>query len=745
MKSALVSAASLVAITAIGATMGPVNNPEDQWRSCGGGVKNLPELSSAGINTITGVGLRRRWSMDRGCTEGDFDRLRKTAEETSALALSHGIGLIPYFKYCFNYGERTEFALVRRDGTLNDRRHIDGFNAQYRKELERAIAEEGRVLKGLPGINAILAASEMRDWDGPSYTPALTNAYRAFSGRDIPADAVCQDGHIPWRTRNPVPWWQVKDFPKDRIVPDDWPLLDFYKWVWREGDGWAWTLDMVAKTFMREFGREVPVEFNPVLRIPSIWGTLGPGVTLLESWGYMVPEPFKVHYWISQMQAIQRERPDRTMIFGLQAIMYRSNTAPKNVVPPNPPRWHKEFPDVKYITTAPDVMQEAMWHAFSRRIDGFQMHHESSLIDMRRHGKAPYQCTEPETFRRVGKIYGEVGIPLGPLFRAVPERPPVVAVLESASAQMLGAHIGFAPHDYFSDTMFVADAANLSPYVIYEDEIKERGIPKSVEAIVLPLCDVVTRTTYDALVEFQKRGGRLVGDKMLLPALKPDATVAIFKEEEKNTHGDFDDGKQSRFTGAEKRQRAVFSAAMSLKNAVGVRLYADSDKQDILVHARSYGNADYVFAVNDRRTAGDYIGQWGLVMEKGVPNSGAVTVRRAAGAVYDLVRHCAVPFSVKDGVTSIPVSYETNDGRVFMVVDKPLSGLRLSLEGNRLTVRSPDRDAMIPIRIDGFGDKPWYAVVKDGTWTRDFGAEPTKELVVTSLADGVRAEQSEQR
>ena len=717
MKRTLVPALSLVAAAAFGRTTGPVNNPEDQWRMCSAGVKHLPELSEAGINAVFGAGLDRAWSLDCGRSNGSFAKLRKAAEESSALALSYGIGLVPYFKYCYNHGERKEFAIVRRDGTLNDRNHIDGLNAQYRRELERAIVEEGRVLKGLPGINAIVTASEMRDWDGPSYTPALTNAYRAFSGRDIPPDAVCQDKRIPWPTRNPVPWWQVKDFPKDRIVPDDWPLLDFYKWVWREGDGWPGALDIVSNTFMREFGRDIPAEFDPVLRIPSIWGTLGKGVTMLESWCYLAPEPFKVQYYISQMQAIQRERPGRTMIIGLQAILQRSNTSPKKVVPQNPPAWLKEFPNATYITTAPDMLQEAMWHAFSRRTDGIELHDETSLIDIHRHDADGYQCTDPEALRRVGKIYGEVGVPLGPLFRAIPERAPVVAVLESASAQILGAHIGFAPHVYFADAMFIADAANLSPYVIYEDEIKERGIPETVKVVVLPMCDVLTRTTYESLVEFQKRGGRLVGDKKLLAAIRPDATFVTFEEEEKNTHGDYDDGNQSRFMNSEKRQRAVLAAAKGLKDAVRVRPYADSDRPDILVHARTYGRADYVFAVNDRRAAGDYIGQWGLVLEKGQPNAGTVTVRREAGAVYDLVRHCAAPFSVKDGVTSIPVSYETNDGRVFMVVDKPLSGLRFSLDGTKLTVASPDRDAMIPIRVDGFGTKPWYAVVKDGAWT----------------------------
>ena len=127
-----------------------------------------------------------------------------------------------------------------------------------------------------------------------------------------------------------------------------------------------------------------------------------------------------------------------------------------------------------------------------------------------------------------------------------------------------------------------------------------------------------------------------------------------------------------------------------------------------------------------------------MLLEKGQPNAGVVTVKRTAGAVYDLVKHRAVPFESKDGVTRIPVSYDTNDGRVFMAVDAPFKPLSFTVEGSKLTVTSSDRAAMIPIRIDGFGTKPWYAVIRDGRWSRDFGVKG-KDVIVTNLADGREA------
>ena len=49
--------------------------------------------------------------------------------------------------------------------------------------------------------------------------------------------------------------------------------------------------------------------------------------------------------------------------------------------------------------------------------------------------------------------------------------------------------------------------------------------------------------------------------------------------------------------------------------------------------------------VNDKRTFGDYIGQWRRVMEKGLPNAAQITVRTDAHAIYDPIEHKSVPIA----------------------------------------------------------------------------------------------------
>lgn len=131
------------------------------------------------------------------------------------------------------------------------------------------------------------------------------------------------------------------------------------------------------------------------------------------------------------------------------------------------------------------------------------------------------------------------------------------------------------------------------------------------------------------------------------------------------------------------------------------------------------------------RTFGNYIGQYGIVMEKGLPNRGKVTIARNSGAVYDLDKHCRVPFSSHRGKTVIEVDFTTSDGKLFLLTDRPLGKLELrspsgAKSGGNAEIRicSPDRKVLIPVQItitapDGTptGDSG-YAVVENGVFRK---------------------------
>src|SRR5690606_39090831 len=85
----------------------------------------------------------------------------------------------------------------------------------------------------------------------------------------------------------------LSNFPSNRIVPDDHPILKYYKWFWRDGDGWN-ILHIKLHDGLKSTGRtDLYTWYDPAVRVPSIYGS-GGKVDYLNQWTYTYPDPLKV-------------------------------------------------------------------------------------------------------------------------------------------------------------------------------------------------------------------------------------------------------------------------------------------------------------------------------------------------------------------------------------------------------------------------------------------------------------------
>lgn len=731
------------------AKFGPLENAADQFRFIWGTglgwnytkevVPCFGEMCRIGLNTHINCHAPFFQDIEKDAPVADMEKRQASWKTYLDACEKAGVGMIQQCPFAHDKWLGANYPRINRDGTKN-KRNIDVSQPEALARSRRAAETLGRSCAH-PAVIGIQNASEIRDGCHPSFTPEMRAAYRAHSGHDIPAEVFATKDKSG---RTPPHWTTLKDFPKDRVVDDDHPVLDFYVWSWKKGDGWCDWLTDVAQTAAKATGRNVFTMYDPSLRTPPLWGS-GGDVTFLNHWTYVYPEPYNIGYNISEQHS-RAKKTGQGVLAMIQAISYRSQLAPIGEHPANEPHWTSVVPNATYPTTPPDMVREAMWTVFSRKVDGIGFHGWNALWDAYAEIKNDYfhptnkgyRCANPLTREVIGEVFNTVGIPLGPLFRAIPERAPKVALVESYASMILGSRITWDCSGRYVDYGTVGIAANLMPATLTEDEIRDFGIPDSVEALMMVNCDVLTRKCYEKIAAFKARGGRIVADATLCPALKADAPLPELCTAFPPTASDHDDGKASPATGAEKREQSVRAAAAALRVAVGPKAapYADSDKPDILVSARTYATSDYVFAINDRRAYGDYVGPWKRIKEKGLPNRGTVYVKRAAGAVYDLVRHCAVPFAVRDGRTFVEVSYETTDGRVFLMTEKPLERMDATKSGTKLTVVSPDDGVLIPVRIDRPGKKPFYGVV-GGTLVHDFDEDLSSvAVVVTNLANG---------
>jgi hypothetical protein len=123
--------------------------------------------------------------------------------------------------------------------------------------------------------------------------------------------------------------------------------------------------------------------------------------------------------------------------------------------------------------------------------------------------------------------------------------------------------------------------------------------------------------------------------------------------------------------------------AEDLRKALAAKSYVpavDSSSSELVVYNRRWKDTPYVFAVNDRRTFGDYVGQWGRIMEKGLPFKGEVFLRDGAkrtAAVYELSRGGRLPFRKAGADVAVPLEYDTNDGRLLMFLDEEIAGVKI--------------------------------------------------------------------
>lgn len=536
-----------------------------------------------------------------------------------------------------------------------------------------------------PAWQAALIDTEVRDSTQISFSPFDRDAYRKFSGREMPPEAVSKNG---------VLWSSLKDFPADRIIPDDHPILAFYRWFWSVGDGWN-ALHSAVHRGIHSTGRaDVWTWFDPAIRAPSLGGS-GGAVDALGQWTYTNPDPLRIGFFADELLAMAANSPQRPRVMKMtQLFWYRSQTAPKqtsaaHIASP----FDDHDPDAAYITISPMHLRESFWTKIARPVSGIMYHGWQALVPS--DSASSYRYTNPDTKEEFRRLHRGVLEPLGPALLQAGERPSDVAYLDSFTAQMFARRgsYGYSGDEAYLTLLY----AHLQPEVIHEDQLLKDGL-NGRKALVLADCDVLPAGVARRIREFQQRGGLVIGDPDLAPGIKADITLGRVKRQ--------------RQAAADKA--ALLANAAKLRAALDAR-YAravDCSNPEIVPRLRAAGAGDYVFVVNDHREPGDYVGQHGLTMDNGLPSAGELTLARASGHVYDLVAGRAAPAAAREGRLRWNVSLGPCDGRVYLVAPQPIAAVRLTAPESakrgdalpvRVSVTDPSGqpvDAVVPVRVE---------------------------------------------
>lgn len=579
-----------------------------------------------------------------------------------------------------------KLARIDRAGKAGDKPSLCAQFAEVPALARRTGESVGRTFGGHPALEAALINTEVRDRTRPCFHPHDLDAFRRATGHDVPGEV---------RDRAGVRYSTLRGFPGDRVVGDGDPVLEYYRWFWREGDGWNRTHTAVCEGLDAGGAAGAWTFFDPAVRVPPIWGS-GGGVDVISQWTYSYPDPIKMGQSCDELFAMAKGSPGQRVMKMTQIIWYRSQTAPE--LPKEESArvaWEKEIPDARFITIAPDHLREAFWCKLARPVQGIMYHGWGSLVKAEHGG---YRFTNPQTAEVLSGLIRDVVEPLGPTLVAVPDRRADVALLESFASHVFAGRGTFGwGHKWEADAHLVLQWAQLQPEIVYEETILRDGLG-AFKVLVLPGCDVLPRGVVARIEAFQRKGGIVVGDEFLCPAICPDIVIPSYAR-----------------TGAPDKDKAELQRrAAVLREELDpfyVR-FAESDNPDVVLRCRRAGEGDYIFAINDRRGFGDYVGHHGKVMERGLPAKARVTVRRAGAIAYDLLSRGEVATATAGGGVSFDVSLGPGEGRVFLMLPRRIEAVRVEVKptvslGGRAAIRAVvtggggvSAGAVIPLRLE---------------------------------------------
>ena len=676
----------------------PHRMPVVMWGLGGveGVLRELPRLKDLGFTHCLGleVGYDRIWKAGQPTAVAKPERIIETQQMLDA-ALAGDLSIVVSLSPGRWARDLKQFQRVNRAGQPYKTHDVDGLYPEIQQFCENVGTSVAQAYAAYPAFQSALIHTEVRGESQLSFNDIDREAYRKFSGQEIPAEVLIKNG---------VQYGKLKNFPASRIIPDNDPILRFYQWFWKVGDGWN-GLHTAVQRGLKSTDREDFWTFHdPAVRVPSIYGN-GGQVDVLSQWTYSYPDPIRLAMPTDELFAMAAgaASPQRVMKM-TQIIWYRSQTAPpksgsKTSATTEPSVWEDTDPDAAFITISPMHLREAFWTKIARPIQGIMYHGWQSLVPTNSPGG--YRYTHPETQHELRRLVKTVVEPLGPTLLQVPASRGDVAFLESFASQMLARRGAYGwSHTWSGSVYEILHYAQLQPEVVYDETILQQGLD-GYKVLVLADCDVLSQGVADRIVAFQKAGGIVVGDDRLAPGIRPDIRLTSFNRPK--------EGDQAK--------AMLLDAAAKLRTDLGNRYTRplDSSNPEIVTHLRRQKNADYVFVVNDHREFGDYVGQHGLVMENGLPSEGAISLRRSNGTVYDLTTSRQVTAKASQGWLEIPVALGPCDGRVYLVTDRPINGVKIDTA--KTAMRGGDLNC--EIAVTGDDGQPIDAVVPVQVEIRD--------------------------
>jgi len=568
--------------------------------------------------------------------------------------------------------------------------------------------------------NGVLLGSSALGKTQPGFSAPEADAYRKFSGQEIPAEIQ----------GDAVDWHKLPDFPTDRVIPDDHPILKYYRWFWSEGNGWKAVNEAWHRAYekRKQDRPDTWIMHHPSVRQPAKSGAFG-AVMNIGDQSMDSRDPLMAGLCMDQQFAMSAAHEHEMGVFGIMPLSWeRSLVAPFGAEGMAESIMQQDsVSPMQRISMAPAILKENLWMMLARPVKGLVLADWFALRAAKDQERSAFSATHPQSYAALRDVADRLLFPLGPMLaRRQPWRSPVVLLESFTSQVMAGRGLYRSGSSSTLELWQALQRAHIQTDMVYEESLVAGGLDGR-QILLLPDCDVLPVSVVDKIRKWQEMGGKVVADAHLCPALKADATwseqvASGAPASTSEIPGPVVDTSSAAPPAQPSPPLPLPERITQLCQDLGWQPRVSCDSPDVILHASQSGEAICLFVINDRREPGTYVGQHGLVREVGLPLSATLNLGQDKVNVYDLTHATFLLPKREDSGLVIPLKLGPSEGRVLLLTPSPLLEMQMEVPetatcGNVAEVR---------INLTTSGGRPMPAAIPVAVSIRD--------------ADGARAE-----
>lgn len=503
-----------------------------------------------------------------------------------------------------------------------------------------------------------------------------------------------------------IPYNKVPDLAKDGVIDDAHPILQFYRWFWLQGEGYN-TLALDMQKAAKEAAPNLFVFHDPAARMPFVRDRHD-GITPWD-WTYTTPNaltlPFKIE--------VLRSMGGTDDVCNYVQVLWKGSVFTEK----------DECPSAS-------IIRLGLLHSMSRPVKAVG-HWNTDWM------RAPQNR---DRWEAVEDLSNTLWKPLGPVLTnlTVPKRK--VAFLVSSTNELFCAKSRdlWRKESAYAAWHEAFMRAGLPVDILFEEDVAE-GKLHAYSAVFIPFGEVISKSAHAKLVEFAGRG-KVVADTYLgfnipgVTRLQTDLTPLIYAN-----WAWMSVGNKKGITAEDSRQ-LVWKTTEEIATVFAEELRGAPRASDpwLILTPREYKGVQYLFAVNDKRSAGDQVGvKYGTVLEQGEPLAAQIRTPLGMGGsfVYDLTaRQQLAPDLLASAALRWEAQFAPASAKLYALLPQKIAKLEVDvpatvkrgesviLKARLLDPEGKPVQGVLPLRLtlrDSHGASSEYSdyyAFKDGAW-----------------------------